>query len=165
MIFDNIQDIKQDGFRGFLKVKYLMATECDEVDNRKGVYLVVRDFDNPVYLSMSVGGHYKSKDPTVPISTLETNWVDDAVVVYIGQAGRGKSKATLRKRLGQYMCFGEGDPVRHWGGRLIWQLDQHKELIVCWKPTGLKDAREVEKKMIADFKGIYGKRPFANLQD
>ena len=64
------------------------------------------------------------------------------------------------------MCFGQGKPVGHWGGRLIWQLEDAKDLIVCWKVLEKEEPREEEKKMIQAFKKQHeGKRPFANLQD
>lgn len=65
------------------------------------------------------------------------------------------------------MQFGQGEPIGHWGGRLIWQLKDAKDLIVCWKVLGKdEEPREVEKEMIQAFKkGHDGKRPFANLQD
>lgn len=64
------------------------------------------------------------------------------------------------------MCFGQGKPVSHWGGRLIWQLEDAKDLIVCWKVLEKEEPRNVEKEMIQEFKEQHkGKRPFANLQD
>ena len=155
--------MKQRGFSGFLTVDFLMATDCADVIERKGIYFVIHPFDQPSFLSTSVGGHFKGKDPTVSLSILENNWIDNTRVVYIGQTGGSGSKATLKKRLRQYMRFGEGDPVGHWGGRFIWQIENHRDLLVAWKTTGLNDARTVEKSLISEFKDIYGSRPYANL--
>lgn len=38
-------------------------------------------------------------------------------MVYIGKAG-----TTLRKRLNQYLKFGNRQNIGHWGGRYIWQI-------------------------------------------
>ena len=63
------------------------------------------------------------------IAVLQNNWVDDAIVVYIGKA------TNLRAKLGQYRRYGLGRPVGHQGGRYIWQLADHAELLVAWRET------------------------------
>jgi len=56
--------------------------------------------------------------------------------------------------------------MRNDDGRYIWQLQDARELTVCWKVIGDKDPRDVEKQMIAMFKVEHGgRRPFANLKD
>ena len=112
----------------------------------------------PQFLQIGSGGHFKGKDPNVSIEELRANWVDDTCVLYIGKA------TSLKKRLSQYMSFGRGSNVGHWGGRLIWQLADVDEMLVCWKETS-DVPRKVEEGMIADFKLKYGQWPFANLQD
>ena len=39
---------------------------------------------------------------------------------------------TLRSRLMQYLRFGQGFNVGHYGERFIWQLKNHSELKLCW---------------------------------
>lgn len=51
----------------------------------------------------------------------------------------------------------------HWGGRLIWQLKIHRDLLYCWKPTPDDDPREVEKTLIDRYVNQFGKKSFANL--
>lgn len=64
------------------------------------------------------------------------------------------------------MSFGQGKPVDHWGIRLISQLEDVKDLIVCWKVLEKEEPRDVEKELIQKFKKQHkGERPFANLQD
>lgn len=63
----------------------------------------------------------------------------------------------------QYMKFGKGEPVGHWGGRYIWQLKDNKKLIVCWRTTTNEDPRVIEKEMIETFESSYGGKPFANI--
>ena len=53
----------------------------------------------PEFLSRGTGGFFKGKDPNVSITELETNWVENTCVVYIGKAGKLKNcKATGRNR-------------------------------------------------------------------
>ena len=62
------------------------------------------------------------------------------------------------------MRFGSGNEVGHWGGRLIWQLADADDLIVCWCETE-EDSRDVERNLIEKFTDEFGDRPFANLAD
>ena len=163
MIFDDINDMKDFGFNGFEKADTLMKYECSQIPKQRGIYFILIKDSEPNFLQQSVGGHFKGKNPTVEVDELKLNWVDDTKVVYIGQAGGGNSKATLHKRLKQYMRFGEGKPVGHWGGRYIWQLAHHRDLIICYKPLSYDDPRDIEKKLISEFESYYGRLPFANL--
>ena len=88
----------------------------------------------PEFLSRGTGGFFKGKDPNVSITELGTNWVKNTCVVYIGKAG-----TTLRKRLNQYLKFGNGQNIGHWGGRYIWQIKNSGNLLLCWKPTPDED--------------------------
>ena len=85
-------------------------------------------------------------------------WVPGAHVVYIG-----KASTSLQQRLTAYRRHGQGAPVGHWGGRLVWQV-ANPEYVVAWKVTE-DEPREVERRMIAAFVAEYGRRPFANLRD
>jgi hypothetical protein len=166
MDFKSVEAIREAGFVGFSAVRNLHTHRCDGVPREPGVYLVLRDVMRPRCFSpVSCGGHFKGKDPTVPVSKLEAHWIEPAIVLYIGKAGGGRSRSTLQERLWCYMRFGAGEPVGHWGGRLIWQLAHCQDLIVCWRPSIDHDAEELESKLIQDFSGIYGRRPFANLRN
>lgn len=159
------QKLVDAGFSGFVTVGSLMCCIM-VVPAMPGVYVVMRKSDeSPVFLPKSSGGLFKGKKPEVSVAELERNWVDDTSVVYIGKAGTLKGCATLRCRLGQYMQFGQGEAVGHYGGRYIWQLQDAKDLVVCWKITD-EEPRDVEKRMIKEFKDSHcGRRPFANLRD
>ncbi|GIK61827.1 MAG: hypothetical protein HND40_06610 [Ignavibacteriota bacterium] len=163
MLFDNLTEIKSAGFFGFEEIQSLMNNNCTNVPERKGIYFVLTDELNPEFLSQSVGGHFKGKNPTVSVPDLQSKWVEKTLVVYIGQAGGGASDATLKKRLRQFMKFGQGQPVGHWGGRLIWQLKNNRKLKICWKTLITEDPREVEKNLIQQFENHYYKKPFANI--
>ena len=155
------------GFEGFKTMGELMNGARTQIPAQKGVYVVLRESESkPQFLTESTGGHFKGRNPNVSLLELENNWVDGAQVVYVGKAGGIGSSATLQKRLTQYLRFGQGANIGHWGGRYIWQLADSKDLVVCWKTLYTDIPRDVERKMIADFKVSYaGKRPFANLID
>ena len=166
MNFESLDEIRRHGFQGFTSIAALQASACRDVPAEQGVYLVLRpDRAVPTFLAKSVGGHFKGKDPTVDEEKLRRKWIDETAVVYIGKAGQADGNATLRSRLLAYMRFGQGEPIGHWGGRYIWQLEGSGRLLVCWKVTPDQTPAVVESALIQEFKGIYGKRPFANLRD
>ena len=166
MEFDTVESISTAGFSGFVTASILRGSGGKEIPAEKGVYLVLRlDENSPKFLPRSTGGYFKGKDPTVPVSKLKRKWVEGAKVVYIGKAGTLEGKKTLRKRIMQYLRFGQGKRVPHRGGRYIWQLGDSGDLVFCWKPTPDQDPRCAEKTLIQEFREAYGKRPFANLQD
>ncbi len=155
------EELKKLGFSGFEKVKSLMMSDFSQVPSQGGIYAIVREkAEAPDFNKIGTGGFFKQKNPNVSIAELKKNWVDGSEVIYIGKA------TSLRNRLYQYMRFGQGEGIGHYGGRFIWQLKDSRDLLVCWKPTPGKDPREVEKQMIQEFKASHdGMRPFANLVD
>jgi hypothetical protein len=157
--------VRSAGFSGFKKIRRLRFSDFSIVPDDPGIYLVVcnRSYRKK-FLEKSLGGHFKKRDPTVPTCRLEASWVRGTAVLYIGQAGGGKSNETLRKRLKSYIRFGSGEPTAHWGGRLIWQLSDCDVLLVCWKRVLSSDPLEVEARLIREFKAVYSTRPFANLR-
>lgn len=165
MNFNDINEIRKDGFKGFKKMNELFMDDSS-IPKEKGVYLVLNpNPESPIFLETGTGGHFKGKNPNIPIDELKSNWVDNSLVVYIGKAGKDGSQATLQSRLRQYFRFGQGKNVGHWGGRLIWQLKKSANLIVCWKTLPLSDPRTVEAELIRQFVSEFTKRPFANLVD
>ena len=163
MNFDNIDDIRANGFDGFVAIPALQRSKCCEVPKKQGVYLILRpSIFSPEFLSESIGGHFKGQTPTVSLSELESKWVDGTLVLNIGKAGPGT--ATLRGRLKDYVQFGQGKAIGHRGGRYIWQLRQSCALLVCWKVISDTLPRTVEKDLLREFEAVYGKLPFANLK-
>ena len=153
-VFD-IDALREAGFCGF---RPLLPLDTASAPADAGVYVVLtQDVAPPRFLATSVGGHFKQKDPSVDVATLHVNWVQGAPVLYVGKA------TSLRTRLRQFRDFGQGRPVGHWGGRLIWQLENHADLLVCWQPTTV-DPRSVEQTLLSTFKKHYGHLPFANLR-
>ena len=85
MKFNTIDDLKAAGFEGFIPVAQLQA-DSTAIPRTAGVYMVVYTGENiPEFLSRGTGGFFKGKDPNVSITELETNWVENTCVVYIGK--------------------------------------------------------------------------------
>jgi len=161
--FNDISEIKEKGFKGFKPVNELWKNKSI-IPQTKGVYLVINPtFNKTKFINPGVGGFFKGKDPNVSIKQLKNNHVENSQIVYIGKAGSPTGKATLNSRLGQYLSFGKNKNIGHWGGRLIWQIENHYDLILCWKPTPNDDPREVEKQLLTNYINQFGVRPFANL--
>lgn len=149
--------MKDAGFKGFIPVSALRERGLKMIPDVPGVYMVLRVSEGaPEFLETGSGGHFKGKNPNVPVAELAANWVDGTPVVYIGKA------TSLRKRISQYVRFGQGKPVGHWGGRYIWQLADAPDLLFCWREVD-GDPDAVETELIRAFREAYGSRPFANL--
>lgn len=160
------EQLQNEGFDGFVSINELM-NNTGLAPKQKGVYVILNNTKNvPTFLPEGTGGYFKGKNPNVPVAKLQRQWIEDEAVVYIGKAGGKDNGATLQSRLKQYMDFGQGKPVGHRGGRLIWQLAEIKDFLVCWKILSAEEPEDVERQMIQDFKKEHdGRRPFANLRD
>lgn len=154
-------ELMKAGFTGFKTVRQMIDGGLSSVTSAEGVYMIL--YFNPAgempkFLPVGTGGSFKGRNPNVSIEDLQDNWVDGTPVVYIGKA------TSLRSRLSQYMRFGQGANVGHYGGRYIWQIPHSENLVVCWKSTDT-DSRVIEAELIRQFVSEFGKRPFANLRD
>lgn len=158
----NKRTLKADGFTGFRSFEQL---EINRVPQAPGIYVVLRpEGFEPVFLAKSTGGRFKRRDPSLLQSVLETEWINDADVLYIGKAGAGSTgNRGLRKRIQEFADFGRGKPVGHWGGRLIWQLADSQSLVIAWKELAAAEVNLAEASYHAEFISIYGRLPFANL--
>ncbi len=149
------------GFTGWVRFADLEPALQDIPTAVAGIYVVLRErrADPPAWVTPSPVGLTWRGDPSVSIEQLGANWVSGAQVVYIGKAESGR----LRSRLREFLRYGEGRGGRHAGGRLIWQLPDPWMLRVAWQvlPAGA-NALAFEGKLIAAFRSVYGKPPFAN---
>ena len=149
-------DLLTIGFQGFVPFASL---DLRMVPATGGVYVLLREDDQPPrFLASSPAGWFKGRNPSLAPADLVDRWIPGAHVVYIG-----KASTSLRQRLMAYRRHGQGAPVGHWGGRLVWQV-ANPEYLVAWKVTE-DEPREVERRLIAAFVAKYGRRPFANLKD
>lgn len=164
MNFNNIDDLKQNNFKGFISIEKLWE-DNSMIPNTKGIYLILNPNLDNKFMEKGVGGFFKNKNPNISINELANEFVPNSLIIYIGKAGTIKNKSTIKTRLKQYLKFGQGKKIGHWGGRLIWQLKNHKDLLVCWKTIDNKEPREIEAKLILEYQKQFNeKRPFANLQ-
>lgn len=160
---NELNSIVYEGFSVLVTIDELMTSEgIKRVGDLPGVYLVIyTQRQHPRFLEVGTGGHFKGRDPNVSIERLESKWVENTSIIYIGQ-----TTDSLRKRINKYMRYGQGEPVAHHGGRFIWQIEGSRELMMCWKPMkGNEDPEEEEKRMIKVFVDTFGKLPFANLRE
>ena len=147
------QGLTGAGFTGFVTFD---ALNLPGISSGPGVYVVLREADTPPrFLEVSVGGHFKGRDPTVPVEVLQRRWISGATAIYIGKA------TSLRTRLRQFRDFGRGRPVGHWGGRYIWQLAGSGDLVVAWRPCSNPGAEEG--RLLRAFETRYSTLPFANI--
>jgi len=157
MTFSNIKKIKANGFKGFEKI-FDIIKDSSILPNGAGVYFVIYPYrDNPEFSEKGTGGCYKGKNPNVSTKLLKCLWLRNSKVIYIGKADN------LKHRIEKYIKFGQGQNVDHYGGRLIWQIKNSDDLILCWKLTPENKPREVEKELIFEFEEHYKRKPFANL--
>lgn len=154
--------LEEGGFSGF--VPFAALPEAD-VPQAPGVYAVLRTAEAaPRFAAESTAGRFKGKDPSVAPTVLEQRWIEEPEVLYIGKATTGTSgRRGLHKRLDEYRRHGAGEPVGHWGGRYVWQLEDRDDLLVAWNVTH-EDPAVVESRMLGDFVERYGMLPFANLR-
>jgi hypothetical protein len=152
----SIDALRRDGFNGFHSVADL-AIGREKVPSVPGVYVVARTSTvAPRWRRTSPAGWFKGKDPTVPVEILKARWIDGSTVIYIGKAD------VLERRIRQYLAFGAGLPVGHWGGRLIWQLADSEKLLIGWAAHAEPIRREAA--LLDRFVDEYGSLPFANLR-
>ena len=164
MIFNSIDELKDDGFEGFITIAELNK-DSTHIPKTMGIYLVIFKGDKrPAFVEQGTGGFYKSKDPNKSIDFLSNKWVENTIILYIGKAGGDGMQETLNDRIKCYLSFGRGNKVAHSGGRLIWQIKNSKDLVISWKPLINDNPIVYEKKLRNSFKDKYGTLPFANLQ-
>lgn len=162
-MFQNLSQLKNLGYSGFLTVNQVRLN-YDLLPNNKGTYLILKnESDNYQFLPKGTGGYFKGKDPNVDIQTLKDNWVENTVLLYAGKAGGNESASSIKKRVKQYLEFGQGKAIGHYGGRYIWQLSNNQNLLLAWKVAIDRDPREEEKLLLRNFYDEYGVLPFANL--
>lgn len=160
-----MEQLKNNGFCGFKTVAELREN-INVVPELTGVYVLLRpNDDEPVFLENGTGGFFKKKNPNVALPKLSAKWVKDTSIVYIGKADISSKTGErgLRTRLREYLDFGQGLNIGHWGGRYVWQLKDSAKLIVCWKRVD-GNVEQVERQMIMAFQAEHGKYPFANLR-
>ena len=134
----------------------LLQSKCKQLPEAPGVYLVMapKGF-TPQFINPGTGGWLEGNDPNVDIAMLESRWVPGCRVLYIGQG------TNLRKRVRLLLKFGQRVPVRHRGGRYLWQISNSLDLLLEWYRHD--SPLEEERRLLAKFMEEHGRLPFANL--
>jgi hypothetical protein len=158
----NKKTLKDDGFTGF---RPLTALEINRIPQRQGIFVVLRpEGFEPRFLTKSTAGIFKKKNPSLPMSGLTAEWVEDADVLFIGKASPGsKGNRGLRRQIQEFVDFGNGKPPGHWDGRLIWQLADAGALLMAWKELPAEELNAAQANYHAEFRQLHGRLPFANL--
>ncbi len=161
MIFTK-KSLTEDGFTGFRPIDEL---DPMRIPQGPGIFAILRPADfEPVFLSKSTAGTFKKKDPSLKREVLESEWVPDAAVVYIGKASAGsQGNRGLRKQIQEFLDYGRGRPTVVWDARLIWQLRDALDLIIAWKELPASEVNSAESVYHAGFAAAHGRLPFANL--
>ncbi|QDG61954.1 MULTISPECIES: hypothetical protein [unclassified Pseudarthrobacter] len=154
--------LKAEGFAGFRPIRSL---ETMRIPQGTGLFTVVAPEDFQArFLTKSTAGIFKKKDPSLSAAALAAEWVDGAVVLYVGKAGPGsKGNRGLRRQIQEFVDFGQGKPPGHWDGRLIWQLADAGSLTIAWKELPAGQLAGAEAGCHAAFVEEFGRLPFANL--
>ncbi|UKA49574.1 hypothetical protein LFT48_19425 [Arthrobacter sp. FW305-123] len=156
------KSLTEDGFTGFRPIDEL---DPMRIPQGPGVFAILRAADfEPVFLSKSAAGTFKKKDPSLKREALESEWVPDASVLYIGKASAGsQGNRGLRKQIQEFLDYGRGRPTVVWDARLIWQLRDASDLIIAWKEFPASEVNAAEAAYHAGFVAAHGRLPFANL--
>jgi hypothetical protein len=102
----NRAELERRGFEGWIPL--LTADTSLLLPTIPGVYAVAYDLGRPTeWPTVSCGGWYKGKDPSVASDRLDAEWHDDCDIVYIG-----KTDQTLRKRIRPSPDLGVEKPLR-----------------------------------------------------
>ena len=166
---ETVADLQEFGFKGFLSVKNLRidlrrSPRHPSIPTTGGIYLVIREREEyPEFLSKGTGGkigrrdkngNKKYIDPNVDISELTKNWVEGALILYVGRSGN------LQRRICQLIKFGNGETIPHGGGRYLWQIADAEDFKVCWKLTPGENQKKRD--LLEKFERTHhGRRPFA----
>jgi hypothetical protein len=147
--------LQSSGFEGFVP-RFESPAVAQRGPDWLRVYAVLRDTAAPPrFLATSKGGRSKDGDPTVPVELLRRRWHDRTPILYFGKAD------SLRPRIRALVQSGAGEPVGHWGGRYLWQVEGCEAFLLAWREVA--KPREVERDLLADFAAHFGGLPFANI--
>jgi hypothetical protein len=79
-MFRSIASLRRAGFEGFQCISDLQSSRCCDLPDKPGIYMVLtRNKESPRFLMKSVGGHFKGKEPSVPVGMLKQKWVVNAI--------------------------------------------------------------------------------------
>lgn len=167
--------MRDEGFRGFITVRELgLKTRrpmipASEGGNSRGVYVVLYPYGEKPGFALNGENGFNGGYPKPTEKELDSEWIEGADVIYIGQTGGAidgeLTEGRLGRRIPAYLRYGRRGKGGHGGGRYIWYLSGAEELVFCWKPFEDKraDPKELECRMLESFMSSHdGRLPFAN---
>lgn len=149
-------------FSNFHSFEYLHAHGYSEIPNKKGVYIVSvpENFTKTITPDTVAINEYRDRSMLYHVSILESKWIDNCPILYIGKAS-GEFNG-LRQRIGQYVRYGYAECNNHRGGRAIWQLQDSRSLLIGYMVSD--HAENFENELLHEFINRYGKLPYANFR-
>ena len=163
-----IDDLRADGFGGFLQLKsFLKVAVAGNGPDVEGVYAIVRE--SAARPAFKEDAHRKPRPKIYSAAEAEARWVEGAQTLYLGKGPLRKlskvRRQGLAQRLHELRAHGYDGAANHYGGKLLWQIDDMDSLIVAWKvlPAGAADASETA--LIHRFmnKDSLHRAPYANI--
>lgn len=145
-----------------ITVEDLYKNKFRNISRNHGIYVVLRFDSMEEPGEKSTGGEFNGKDPTCRLDDVLKKWqvVSNTEVLYIGKA------TNLRNRISKLIRFGKGEPSSHYGGRLLWHINNNEKLLVRWKALAHSESPKA-------FESIFqmtfrtanrGHLPFANMR-
>jgi hypothetical protein len=163
---DSAASLEAEGFAGFLTFGQLHRSDCLEVPDEPGVYVVLARGEAPHgFLLRSTAPVWRRHDPTLPTEALLERWVEGTELLYAGVAPGPGVRSRLRQRTKRFLRFGHGKVVAHWSGHAIWQLKESSRLLLAWRAcASAEEAASLGTELLAGFERRHGSPPFANLR-
>ena len=163
----SIKNLREYGFVGFVPLEDWDESQVSDITQPdvEGVYVVVREAtDVPAFLDED---HRKPRSKRWSAEAAANRWVLGVQVLYFGKGPLRSSKAKRRKglarRVGELQRHGYRGGANHYGGKLLWQIDDAGALLIAWKPLAEGESATIESGLIRGFDRIMGREPYANV--
>jgi hypothetical protein len=152
-------DLTAAGFEGWLTPAELRVSRAEVPRRQATAHVIFRDSTRPPAFKRRSDAGFETT-PSVNLDRLRANWIDGARVLYIGATN------DIGRRVREFTKFGDGKDDSHYGGRMLWQLEDAEDLLFAWhRITWGEPERSYKIDLIRQFVAIHQALPFANLQD
>lgn len=163
----SIASLSAYGFMGFVPLRDWdeSLTRGSTKSDVEGVYVVVRESTLvPTFLDED---HRKPRPKRWSAEAAADRWVPGVQVLYFGKgplrSSKSKRQQGLARRVSELQKHGYKGGANHYGGELLWQIDDADALLIAWKPLAQGESAAIESGLIRGFDRIMGRQPFANV--
>lgn len=163
----SVKGLREYGFVGFVPLKDWDESQVIGITHSdvEGVYVVVREAtEAPKFLDED---HRKPRPKRWSAEAAAERWVPEVHVLYFGKgplrSSAGKRRTGLARRIGELQRHGFRGGANHYGGKLLWQIDDADALLIAWKSLAEGESAATESGLIRGFERIIGRQPFANV--